>query len=66
MDKKGLPKWCKLLLITKLPKNMKSRLILMVDKILLRKRAVIKTINEPAADLAWKRTVAFLHSSFFS
>ena len=33
-------------LITKLKKNMKNRLIHMVDKILLRKRAIIESVND--------------------
>lgn len=33
-------------LITKIKKNMKNKLMLMEDKILLRKRAIIETIND--------------------
>jgi hypothetical protein len=42
----------KLLLITKLRKNMKSRLMLMIDKILLRKRAIIETIIEQLKNIS--------------
>lgn len=42
----------KLLLITKLRKNMKNRLMLMMDKILLRKRAVIESIIDQLKNIS--------------
>jgi hypothetical protein len=42
----------KLLLITKLRKNMKNRLMLMMDKILLRKRAIIETIIDQLKNIS--------------
>ena len=42
----------KLLLITKLRKNLKNRLMLMSDKILLRKRAVIESIIDQLKNIS--------------
>ena len=42
----------KLLLITKFRKNMKNRLMLMSDKILLRKRAVIESIIDQLKNIS--------------
>ena len=42
----------RLLLITKLRKNMKNRLMLLIDKILLRKRAVIESIIDQLKNIS--------------
>ena len=39
-------------LITKLRKNMKNRLVEMEDKILLRKRAIIETVNDQLKNIS--------------
>ena len=39
-------------LITKLRKNMKNQFVEMEDKILLRKRAIIKTINDQLKNIS--------------
>ena len=39
-------------LITKLRKNMKNRLLPLVDKLLLRKRAIIETINDQLKNIS--------------
>jgi Transposase DDE domain len=38
-------------LITKIKKNMKQRLMCLLDKILLRKRALIETVNDPLKNI---------------
>ncbi len=39
-------------LITKLKKNMKPKVIALFDKILLRKRSIIETINDPLKNIS--------------
>lgn len=39
-------------LITKLKSNMKNKLMLMTDKLLLRKRSIIETINDPLKNIS--------------
>ena len=39
-------------LITKLKKNMKPKIIALFDKILLRKRSIIETINDPLKNIS--------------
>lgn len=42
----------RLQLITKLRKNMKNRLVELEDKILLRKRAIIETVNDQLKNIS--------------
>ena len=39
-------------LITKIKKNMKNKLMLLIDKILLRKRAVIESVNDQLKNIS--------------
>jgi hypothetical protein len=41
-------------LITKLRKNMKNKLLPLFDKLLLRKRSIVETVNDPLKNISQK------------
>ncbi|EMM71431.1 transposase, IS4-like family protein [Leptospira weilii str. 2006001855] len=51
-------------LITKLKKNMKNKLMPLVDKILLRKRAIIESVNDELKNICQIQHTR--HRSFFN
>ena len=44
-------------LVTKLRKNMKNKFLALTDKLLLRKRALIETVNDQLKDISDRKSV---------